>query len=95
MSFFATNYTNNTNESRVDRGGICVETTSFICGSHMHSGHIRPQAASIRPQTATEGHFFENPWDRPIFGCNSLNTNDLFVPFTRGTSVGQSGTETN
>jgi len=36
--------------------------------------------------------FFENPWDKPKYGCKALIRNDLFVPRGGGTSVGQAGT---
>ena len=76
-----------------DLATICVGTTSFVCGLYRIRATVWPQNDTIGPQTATEAHFFENPWDRPNFGCNSLNAKDLFVPFTRGTSMGQDGTE--
>ena len=48
------------------------------------SGH---KIDTIGSQTATETRFFENPWKSPIFGCKSLTSKELVLPFTLENSV--------
>ena len=59
----------------------------------LKGSNVRPGLRSLFVQFCDTKCFLKISWDKAKNDCNSMRCKDLFVPLTRGTSVGQDGTK--